>query len=516
MTGRDASAGDPTTSGAGRGRGSVVSAVIGAIAVFVLIAIVVTGGPSDDGSEDDTTSAAPGASPPGDRSPDPDDPVGSGDDTMVADPDTSDSAEEDVDPDDARGVAPPDPPSGDTEPPARPDCVGEADGVLTIGTLLPVTGALADLGPAGVAGAQLALEDINAAGGVLGAEVVLHHGDSGDTETDVATAEVDRLLDLGVDAIIGAVDSVVSFTVIDRITGACVIQFSPANTSPAFTSYDHGGLYFRTSPSDVLQGLVLSNLVLDDGNLTASVIVRQDADSEALAQSFRENFESSGGGIGEFITYSTNIDRVDDDGGLLLLTGAELDRLVRAGSDAVVVIGLDESAAIVTALHGRGIGPTATNVYGVGGNIRSIGAEIDDPGILTGLRGTEPAIDPDGIADFLARLDAIGDMGGVYTTAAETYDAVVILALAALVAGTDDPAAIAADVNAVTRPPGVECRSFADCTALIERGEVIDYVGVGGPYELTAGEPSAASFRIATYDGDRTPNPDLDEFVIVN
>ena len=74
--------------------------------------------------------------------------------------------------------------------------------------------------------------------------------DSGDTNQDIANPEVDRLLALDVDAIIGAASSAVSKLVIDKITGNNVIHFSPANTSPDFTTYDDNGLYFRTAPSD--------------------------------------------------------------------------------------------------------------------------------------------------------------------------------------------------------------------------------------------------------------------------
>ena len=139
---------------------------------------------------------------------------------------------------------------------------GGDDGVLNIGTIFPVTGDLAFLGPAEVAGAELAIQDINAAGGVFGADVVINQGDSGDTTTDTAAVEVDRLLAEGADAIIGAASSAVSFTVIDRITSAGVIQFSPANTSPDFTTFDDGGLYFRTAPSDLVQGRVLADQIL--------------------------------------------------------------------------------------------------------------------------------------------------------------------------------------------------------------------------------------------------------------
>ncbi|MGH2685107.1 MAG: ABC transporter substrate-binding protein, partial [Actinomycetota bacterium] len=105
------------------------------------------------------------------------------------------------------------------------------DGKLVIGTLLPETGSLAFLGPPEFAGVDLAVEEINAAGGVLGEDVTVIDGDSGDTTTDIANQTVDRLLQQNVDAIVGAASSGVTLTVIDKIVGAGVIQFSPANTA---------------------------------------------------------------------------------------------------------------------------------------------------------------------------------------------------------------------------------------------------------------------------------------------
>ncbi len=381
-----------------------------------------------------------------------------------------------------------------------------ADGVLKIGTLLPITGDLAFLGPPEVAGARLAVQDINAAGGVLGKDVVLIEGDSGDTNQDIANPEVDRLLAEGVDAIIGAASSAVSKLVIDKITGANVIHFSPANTSPDFTTYPDNGLYFRTAPSDLLQGKVLADQVAKQGNETAAVIFRQESYGQGLAQAFKENFEALGGTVDPFIPYAVDTENFD----------AEVDQIVAADPDAIVVIGFAESANILTTMHERGIGPTSgKNVWGVDGNIGGIGKELSDPSIIAGMRGTEPSVNLKQISDFTARLDTAyeGGVGGVYAYGAETYDAIVIVALAAEVAGTDDPVKVAAEINGVTKD-GEKCTSFAECKALIDEGKNIDYDGLGGPYEFVdAGEPAAASFRIATYDGGATPNPDLDEYV---
>jgi branched-chain amino acid transport system substrate-binding protein len=393
----------------------------------------------------------------------------------------------------------------DTEAPEDEAASAESDGVLTVGTILPVTGDLAFLGPAEVEGAELAVEDINAAGGVLDADVVLEQGDSGDTTTDIANTEVDRLLALNADVIVGAASSAVSKTVIDKITGAGVIQFSPANTSPDFTDYADNGLYFRTAPSDLLQGRVLADQVLAQGNETASVLFRQESYGQGLADSFQENFEGSGGTIDEFIPYAIDVESFD----------AEVDTLAAAGSDAIIVIGFAESATILTTMHERGIGPTSeTNVWGVDGNT-GVAGEMADATILEGMRFTTPSVDLSTITDFIDRL--VERIGPDEETAygAETYDAIVITALAAELAGTDDPSAISAEINGVTKD-GEQCTTFEACKEIIAAGGDPDYDGLGGPYEFVdAGEPNAASFQVQTF-GAEGRDEALDEYVFAS
>jgi branched-chain amino acid transport system substrate-binding protein len=134
------------------------------------------------------------------------------------------------------------------------------------------------------------------------------------------------------------------------------------------------------------------------------------------------------------------------------------------------------------------------------------------------MRGTEPSVDLGSISDFTDRLDGAyeGGVDGVFAYGAETYDAIIIVALAAITAGSDDPVAIAAEINGVTKG-GEKCTNFADCSAIAAGGGDVDYDGQGGPYEFVeAGEPAAASFRVATYDGGGTPNLELDEYVFAS
>jgi ABC-type branched-subunit amino acid transport system substrate-binding protein len=230
-----------------------------------------------------------------------------------------------------------------------PVAAGATGGPLVIGTLLPLTGSLAFLGPPEVAGVQLAVQEINAAGGVLGTPVQLVEGDSGDTSTDTANTTVDRLLASNVNAIIGAASSSVSLTVIDKIAAAGVVQFSPANTSDQFTTYNDSGLYFRTAPPDVLQAVPLADLVLSDGNTTVGILNLNDAYGTGLAKNVAANLVD--GGLNEddilSITYDPTASSYD----------TEVQQMVEFGPDAIVVIGFDESARIIQELNAQGIGP---------------------------------------------------------------------------------------------------------------------------------------------------------------
>ena len=220
---------------------------------------------------------------------------------------------------------------------------------LVIGTLLPLTGNLAFLGPPEVAVARLAVNDINAAGGVLGQPVQLIEGDSGDASTDTATQTVDRLLQGGVNAIIGAASSGVSLTVIDRITGAGVVQFSPANTSDQFTDYNDNGLYFRTAPPDTLQSRALSDLIINDGNNTVGIMALNDPYGTGLMENTRQNLISAGLSEDSIQTLTYDPQAANYD--------AEVQQMVDFNPDAVVVIGFEESARIIEGLNSQGIGP---------------------------------------------------------------------------------------------------------------------------------------------------------------
>ena len=367
----------------------------------------------------------------------------------------------------------------------------KGDGTLKVGTLLPQTGSLAFLGPPEFAGVGLAVKDINDAGGVNGKQVEVTNSDSGDTSTDTASQSVDRLLSNNVDAIIGAASSSVSLSVIDKITGAGVLQISPANTSPELTDYADKGLYFRTAPSDVLQGRVDGDLILSDGNTTLGILQLQDSYGTGLGDAVTESFEGGGGQVVEKVVYDPKAASFS----------TEVGKIKAADPEAIILISFEEAKKIIPELVKQGIGPDKKKIYFVDGDIANYSKDFPK-GTLTGAKGTLPGV----VADdsFKARLMTVDSKLDQFAYAPESYDATVLVALAAQAAGDDSGASIASKMQEVSAG-GEKCTSYKDCLALLNDKKDIDYDGVSGPVEFNEkGDPSKATVGIYEYGGDNT------------
>jgi branched-chain amino acid transport system substrate-binding protein len=392
-------------------------------------------------------------------------------------------------------------PSAATPPPCSPSHKSP-DGVLSLGTLLPETGHYIYTGPAMDAGVSLAIKDIGDAGGVPGIAVKLddaNRRDEGDSSDDTAAHSTDVLLDGGVDAIIGPSTSAVAAKVIDKVVCSGVIMFSPSNTSPKFTTWNDHGLYFRAMPRSDVEASVLGKLVVKDGNSTTVVMSRNDANT--YANPFRESIvkaiQESGGQVLDSFPYDPNT-----------LDPEKIARRVKAKNpDSIVLIGFKESASILRAMIEEGIGPKSKRVYSDSGDLsNTLARQVNpqDPSVLKGMRGTLPQ---DGGEAFVKRLRGIN--GGLQDVAyaAQSYDSVVVTALAAAVAHTDEPALVAKEINGVTKG-GEKCTSFAACMTLVKDGKDIDYDGPSGPLEFTdPGEPPTAAYAINEIQPDGTVKP---------
>ncbi|WP_051217742.1 ABC transporter substrate-binding protein [Nocardioides insulae] len=224
--------------------------------------------------------------------------------------------------------------------------VPNGDGTFTVGMLLPASGDLAFLGPPEFAGVELAIKDINQAGGVLGKPAKSTRADSGDGTPNIAPQETDKLIRANSDVIIGAASSSVSLSVIDKITKAGVVHFSPANTSTEFDTYADGGMYFRTAPSDVLQGQVMASTLISDGKTNIAIMARQDSYGEALADNVEKFFTDQGGTVVSKQLYDPNAANFN----------AEIDAMKGEDPDAIVLIAFDETKKIIPAMVSAGVG----------------------------------------------------------------------------------------------------------------------------------------------------------------
>jgi branched-chain amino acid transport system substrate-binding protein len=364
-------------------------------------------------------------------------------------------------------------------------------GPLVIGTVLPQTGSLAFLGPPEFAGVDLALKEINDAGGVLGAPVTKVEGDSGDTSTDIASKTVDAGLAKGVDAFVGAASSSVSLTIIDKISSAGAVEISPANTSIKLSTYPDKGLYFRTAPPDTFQGAVLGQLVSNDNHKTAAVLALQDAYGTGLAKTFQDAYTAAGNTLtSDPIIYDPKAASYE----------AEVTKVKSQKPEALVLIGFDESKKILQELIKQGIGPDKLPLYLCDGNLANSLADGLPAGIMNGTKGTTPGAKA-GDA-FKASLLSINPALKDFSYAPESYDAVNLVALAAVEAGSVAGVDIAAHMATVSAG-GEKCSNFKDCAALLKDGKDIDYDGQSGPCDLDKnGDPSKATMGVYQFGSD--------------
>lgn len=373
---------------------------------------------------------------------------------------------------------------------------GGSDQQLHIGTVLPLTGSLAFLGPPEVAGVDLAIQEINEAGGVLGNDVKVTHEDSADTQqAQVAPQSAQKLIAEGVSAIVGAASSAVTLNFVDDVVNAQVVQISPANTATELSGYSD--FFFRTAPPDSVQGNALANLILEDGHTSVGFLVFNEDYGTGLRDVIKSTIEDAGGTI----TYGNPGEEFDP---AATNFSAEVEAVMASNPDAIVLIAFDQTKQIIPSLLGAGLDPTT--LYMTDGNVADYSGDLE-PGAIEGAQGTIPGAEPD--QAFKDRMNEVyGSELDSFAYGAESYDAVMLVALAAVHAGATDGPSIQASMAAVSGANGgTECTGFAECAALLEDGEEIAYQAVSGVGPINENnDPSSAYIGVYEYDGTNVQN----------
>jgi branched-chain amino acid transport system substrate-binding protein len=357
---------------------------------------------------------------------------------------------------------------------------------VKIGVILGFTGPLESITPMMAAGAEMAMAEVTASGKLLdGSTVTPVRADSTCVDAAAATAAAERLITSDkVNAIMGADCSGVTGAILQNVARANgVVMVSPSATSPALSTAEDDGLFFRTAPSDARQGVVMTNVIMDRGIKTVALTYTNNDYGKGLADSFQAAFEAAGGTV--------TISAAHEDGKADY--SAEVGALASAGGDVLVVAGYTDQGGkgIIQASLDTGAFDTFVLPDGMVGQelVDTIGSDLD------GSFGQYPGTDSKGSEVFQELASAAG-FEGTSAFAPESYDAAALIMLAMQAAGSTNSADFAGKIMDLANAPGepILPGELGKALDLIAAGQDIDYVGATAVELIGPGE-SAGNYR---------------------
>ena len=338
---------------------------------------------------------------------------------------------------------------------------------VNVGIILGFTGPIESLTPDMAAGAELAFSEASNSGKLLnGSTINVIRADSTCIDSAAATSAAEGLVSQGVTAIMGADCSGVTGAVLSNVAVPNGIpMISPSATSPALTTAEDNGMFFRTAPSDARGGEVLADITSDRGISSVAITYVNTDYGVGLA----DVYEAAAISRGIDVTAKTahEGDKAD--------YSAEVGVLSAAGGDALVVIGyldqggnqiiqgsLDSGAFDTFVLSDGMIGDSLTETFG---------SDID------GSFGSMPGSLGAGAQKFKAYAEANGVNPSVYV--GESYDAAALIVLAMALGDSDDSATVASNIMKVANGPGTKIYAgeLAKGLELASAGFAIDYEG---------------------------------------
>ncbi|MDP1667735.1 ABC transporter substrate-binding protein [Phaeovulum sp.] len=363
---------------------------------------------------------------------------------------------------------------------------------IKIGISVGFTGPLESLAPQMAQGAEMAMAEVTASGLLLGGSTVVPvRGDSTCIDAAVATATVERLITAErVRGIVGGMcsgETTASLQNVAMPNG--IVMISPSATSPALSTLEDNGLFFRTSPSDARQGVVMTEIMMERGLKSAAVTYTNNDYGKGLADSFAAAYTAAGGKV--------TIIQAHDDGKADY--SAEVAALASAGGDVLVVAGyIDQGGAGI--IRGA-LDAGAFDLFNFPDGMVSQALEDKFAAEVTGSFGQNPAAAGAGRDAFVAMATAAG-FDGTSAFAPESYDAAALIMLAMAAAGSSDPAAYKGKVMDVANAPGepILPGELAKALQILAAGGDVDYVGATAVELIGPGE-SSGSYREIEFQG---------------
>lgn len=380
---------------------------------------------------------------------------------------------------------------GGTAVDANPAAV-TAPGTVKLGLLVTRTGSAANQGQFVEYAARLAVQEINAAGGVNGQQVeLILRDDKLDADTGVQSAR--ELLALDVPAIFGPFSSRVAIPVAQQATIAAGVPFVVSGSSPQITTLADNGTVWRTVASDVLQGKAVADHMLAQGHTRIAILHVDDVFGMGASEAVRARLAERGHPPLARVQYPANKTVGFD---------AELTALLANGvPQAVFIVGFAlDGASIARGLKER-LGAQMPRLYGAGNFGTAFISNAGEAGIgMQAVLPTAPRDSPDYAVYRAAFVKAAGiEPEGTSFTG---YDAVYLIALAMAQGGANTRAAVLANIGAVSRADSagalqVHPGQFAQALAALKAGRDIDYQGVGSVIDFDAqGDPTAGTYLI--------------------
>ena len=351
---------------------------------------------------------------------------------------------------------------------------------MFLGLTGPIESLVANMAP----GAEQAIAEVSDSGKFLdGKKVEAVRADTTCIDAAAATAAIERLITS--DKVSGVVGGDCSGVTTAALTNVAVpngmVMVSPSATSPALSTVEDNGLFFRTAPSDARQGVVMTEVIMDRGINEVAVTYTNNDYGKGLADAFQTAFEEAGGSV--TISASHEDGKAD--------YSAEVGALASAGGDVLVVAGyIDQGGkGIIQGSLDTGAFDTFVLPNGMVGDSlpEAIGPD------LNGSFGQAPGTDSEGAGMF---AEMASDYDGTSPFAGESYDAAALILLAMQAAGSSDPADYKGKVMDVANAPGEQILpgELAKGLEILAGGGDIDYVGASNVELIGAGE-SAGNYR---------------------
>ena len=353
---------------------------------------------------------------------------------------------------------------------------------IRLGSLSAITGPIPELVAKIIGGEEHAVEEINAAGGVLGEPVELVIADS-QCDAKAAVDAANKLVNVDrVTAIVGGICSGGTIGAVQAVTiGAGVVSVSPSATSPTITDLDDKDLVYRTAPSDAYQGVELAKLARELGYDRVAMTYANDDYNSGLATVFRDSFTALGGRIISDESHEPNKPSYR----------SELATLARGDVQALVLFAYYDGSGI-TILRQSLENDFFEKFLGADGMVdQSVITEIGVEALQGKAVFTASASDEEGkafqtFATAHKKRDQDSDPRSPYV--AQGYDATILLGLAIEHAGSADRDKIARSLRAVASGPGevVGPGDFAKAVQLIRAGKDVNYEGAAGSHDFDA------------------------------